>query len=256
MFEYEGMSLLANESPRNAPRPRGVREEGARAETLTRLQDRIRSMQRTEIDSAPLPTLPAVAALLPGGSLRAGAVYSVGESMSLVMAMMAGPSAAGAWCAVVGIPGFGVEAAARTGVNLERLVLVPTPGARWLEVAAAVADVATVVVARPPLGLAAAELERLSSRLRQRGSILLALGPWPRSEARLVPTAGSWAGIGEGHGYLSARELGVEVTDRAGFRRRGGLSFPEHGGVAAPDPAAIDIRRPQDALPGAVRGAR
>ncbi|UCR88732.1 hypothetical protein [Mycetocola spongiae] len=204
------------------------------SDTVARLRERISSMQRSELESQPLPTSEPVARLLPGRALRAGAVYSVQDSVSLAMALMAGPSAAGAWCGVVGLPEFGLEAAAQIGINLERLVLVPRPGREWLEVTAALADVVTVVLASPPSRLPAGEVARLSSRLRQRGATLITLGDWPQSEATLRARGSRWEQIGAGHGYLGSREVGIDITDRAGRARRGALRFPEAGGVALP----------------------
>jgi hypothetical protein len=71
--------------------------------TETRVQQ---ALDTATVDRA-LPTLPAIADLLPGAVLRGGSVYSVRGSTALVMAMMAGPSAEGAWCGVVGMPSIG-----------------------------------------------------------------------------------------------------------------------------------------------------
>ena len=73
------------------------------------------------------------------------------------MALLAGPSASGRWVAVAGMPEFGVEAADRFGIALERLVLVPDPGRQWLTVVAALADVIPVVAVRPVGRVAPAE---------------------------------------------------------------------------------------------------
>ena len=201
----------------------------AAASQVAELQARIRGMQRIRIDSHGLPTSPGVAELLPGGVLRAGAAYSVHSSTSLALALLAGPSAAGAWCGVVGMPSLGVEAAAASGIDLDRLVLVPDPGAQWLQVTAALADVVTVVLARPPSSLTSAEVARLGSRLRQRGSTLIALGDWPQSEATLRVAEDRWMGLGSGHGYLAARQVTVSVTGRTltGKPRRKQLWLPD-----------------------------
>ena len=75
-----------------------------------------------------LPVAPALAPLLPGHGLRRGTTVAVDRSAALALALVAGPSAAGAWLAAVGLPDLGVVAAAETGVVLDRLVLVPAPG--------------------------------------------------------------------------------------------------------------------------------
>src|SRR4051794_27074041 len=119
-------------------------------ELVRELQDRIRSMQRTKLDSRELPTVPALSDLLPGGALSAGSAYAVDDSTTLALGLLLGPSRAGSWCAVVGMPDLGVEAAAGLGIDLERLVLVPHPGDHWLSVVSALVDVVSVVLVRPP----------------------------------------------------------------------------------------------------------
>lgn len=186
-----------------------VADARASLDRILELQSRIRGMQETTLDTRALPTVPALAPLLPGGALRAGSSYAVHRSSLLAMAMLAGPSAAGSWCAVVGIPSFGAEAAARLGIDLDRLVLVPDPGDQWLGVTAAMADVVTVVLTRSPGRVSPGDLSRLSARLRQRGAALVVLGDWPQSEATLRVSGASWEGIGQGHGHLSARQVTV-----------------------------------------------
>ena len=193
---------------------------GAGADRVQELQSRIRQMQATKLDSRTIPTHPAIAALLPGGGLKQGSVYSLDRSAMLLMSLLAPPSQAGSWCAVIGIPEFGIEAAAHFGVELERLVLVPHPGDDWLAVTAAVADVMTVVVTRPPKRASDSSLARLAARLRQRGATLLVFGPWPQSEAMISLSAPQWHGIGAGHGHLSAREVTVTVTTATAGRPR------------------------------------
>ncbi len=179
-------------------------------------------MQATKLDTRSIPTHPAFAELLPGGSLLAGASYSVENSLTLLMALLAGPSAAGSWCGVVGIPEFGIEAAAGFGIDLDRLALVPHPGEHWLTVAAALADVLTVVVVRPSKRASDGAVARLAARIRQRGATLIVLGTWPQSEAMLSLSESRWGGIGSGHGYLAERQATVTVTSRAGGRPRSG----------------------------------
>jgi hypothetical protein len=190
------------------------------ASIIEQLQGRIRSMQAPRLDSRLIPTSSAIADLLPGGGLKQGAMYSLQNSATLLLALLATPSAAGLWCGVVGVPEFGIEAAASFGVDLERLVLVPHPGDQWLAVTAAVADVLGVVVTKPPRQASDASLSRLSARLRQRGSTLIVLGNWPQSEALLTLSENSWSGIGDGYGHLAARQVTVTVSTRMGGRPR------------------------------------
>ena len=117
-------------------------------DTVQALQARIDSLQRTRLDSRLLPTHEALADLLPAGGLQEGAVYTLSPSSALTMALLTGPSAAGAWCGVVGMPEFGIEAAEAMGIDLDRLVLVPHPGEQWLTVTAAIADALSVIAVR------------------------------------------------------------------------------------------------------------
>ncbi|MCS5719465.1 hypothetical protein N1027_15105 [Herbiconiux sp. CPCC 205763] len=188
-------------------------------EEIRALQSRIQQMQATKLDTRSVRTHPALEALLPGGSLRSGAAYSVESSTALVMALMAGPSADGVWCGVVGLPDFGVEAASRFGIDLERLALVPHPGEEWLTVTAAMADVVGVVVTRAPSRVTDSAIARLQARIRQRGVTLIVLGDWPQSEASLRIAESSWAGIGVGHGHLAERQVLVTATARVGSGR-------------------------------------
>ena len=196
-------------------------ERGAveRIDEVRELQARIRAMQSTTLDSRALDTSPTVAGLLPGGSLKTGVAYVIEGSTSLAMALMAGPSQAGAWCGVVGVPTFGTEAAKAAGIDLERLALAPYPGDQWLPVTAALADVLTVVLVRPPLPPSDGSVARLMARLRERGTTLIVLGQWPGAEARLRVRRSQWGGLGDGHGHLTSRQLTVEVAGRTGSPR-------------------------------------
>jgi hypothetical protein len=193
-----------------------VERAGAELERVRALQGRIRQMQKTRLDDAGFAVLPALAPLLPGGTIKAGGAYSVVGSIALVMALLAAPSRSGAWCAVVGIPEFGIEAAGRAGLDPSRLVLVPRPREHWLTVTATLAEALHLVVTRPGDGITDSDAARLGARLRGRGSALIVLGDWPRIEARLSITASEWSGLGAGHGYLASRRVTVTAASRAG----------------------------------------
>ena len=53
--------------------------------------------------SPPWPVDPTLADVLPDG-LRRGSTVSVAGSVSLLLAVLGGPSSAGAWCALIGLP--------------------------------------------------------------------------------------------------------------------------------------------------------
>jgi hypothetical protein len=252
MFEYGSMTLAAAtreyetlpaESPAVSPES-----------IIGELQQRIRSMQATKLDSRLIPTHPALADLLPGGGLKQGAMYSLeatsdGYGATLLLALLAGPSAAGSWCGVVGVPEFGVEAAASFGIDLDRLVLVPKPGDQWLAVTAAIADVMTVVVTKPPRVASEGNLARLAARLRQRGSTLIVVGShsaWPQSEALLSLSQSSWSGIGDGDGHLTARQVTVTVSTRKNGQ-------PRSARMWLPDPELQFARIESPAIRGVLR---
>lgn len=218
-----------------------MREQASGA-AVTDLRARLERAQGRRLDAPVLPVHPALAGLLPGGGLRQGAAYTVGSSTALTTALMAGPSQQGAWCAAVGMPRLGAEAAAQAGVRLERLVLIPDPGARWLAVVATLAEVMGLIAVRPAARASDADAARLGARLRDRGAVLLVQGAWPQAEAVLEVGEAHWSGLGAGHGRLT----GCEVTVRSGSRRwpaprRAGLLLPAPDGglTAAPSQPAL-----------------
>lgn len=217
----------------------------ARAEQIRSLQDRIRGMQRARLADRTLPTSAALADLLPERALAAGGSYVVDGSTALALELLREPSRAGSWCAVVGVPDLGVEAAAAAGLDLERLVLVPQPGEQWFAVVSALIDAVAVVLVQPPararVGEAAAG--RLAARLRQREAVLIATRDWPRASARLAVAESDWAGIGAGFGHLAARQVTVASSSPAwqGRTRSRRLWLPDaHGAVSPVAPRAAD----------------
>lgn len=208
------------------------------------LRAQLERMQSRRLDAPVLPTHPAFSPLLPGGGLRPGASYALAPSAALLLALLARPSQDGAWCAAIGMPDLGAEAAERYGLDLERFVFVPEPGSRWLAVVATIAEVLPVVAVRPPTRVSDAEVARLSARLRERGTVLLVQGAWPHAEAIVDVEAPHWSGLGAGHGYLAGRELTVSVTSRRSpTARRARMLLPAaDGGVALVEHAAPPAR--------------
>ena len=193
-----------------------------------------------------LPVLPALEALLPGGSLRRGSTVSVVGSTTLALALVAGPSGAGSWCAAVGLPSLGLAAAAEVGVELSRLALVAAPGPDWPAVVAALLDALDVVVVRPPARVAPAHVRRLGARARERGAVLVPVASWSGADVRLRVTASRWQGAGDGHGHLQARWMEVVAEGRraAARPRRARLWLPPPGeGTTAPGGAGAPPRR-------------
>jgi hypothetical protein len=188
---------------------------------VEQLRERVAAMESRPARQQ-LPVLPALADLAP---LHAGATYGV-DSASLALAMVAGASAAGEWVGFAGCPDFGAEAAAEVGVRLERTVVVPDPGAHWLEVTAALVDVLRVVVLRPPASVDARSAGILDSRLRTRAGALVVWGDWPRVEARLSIEKSRWTGPHDGLGRLQERHARVVVRRGARPPERAELSWP------------------------------
>jgi hypothetical protein len=153
--------------------------------------------------------------LLPGRGLRRGSTVAVVGATSLLIALLAGASQVGSWCAVVGLPTMGAVAAAELGCDLDRIAFVPHPGPDWPEVVAALLDGCDLVVAYPPAAVAPAIVRRLSARARQRGSVLVPVGSsWPGAELTLEAAGGTWYGLGRGRGRLRCRKLTVIVRGR------------------------------------------
>lgn len=165
---------------------------------------------------------PELAPLLPEG-LRRGAVTAVLGSSALLLGLVAHACVDGVWACVVGHPGLGLLAAARSGVPLDRLAVVPRPGPQAATVLAALVDGCGLVVVGPQVALPAADVRRLVARVRERGAALLTTAPWPGSQAVLEVTASRWSGLGEGDGRLRRAELHVVRRDRAQVRAPHGL---------------------------------
>jgi hypothetical protein len=209
-------------------RPADEPDPSAKRAQIAGLRERISRLQGRPGEAArPLDTHPALAGIV---QLRAGGTYQVAPEFGgagLALAMLAGPSAVGGWGAVVGMPDFGVEAAAALGVRLDRTVLVPDPGEVWLEAVGALVDVVTIVVVRPPGRVSEAQAGKLAARLRTREAALVSLGPWPRADVRLAVETPRWSGAGHGEGHLRARQVTVAVQRGMAPARRTDLWFPD-----------------------------
>lgn len=225
--------------------------------------------------TAVLPVVPPLAGLLSAGGLRRGRTVAVADgpgSTSLLLALLAAASAGGAWVGVVGRPRLGLVAAAEAGLRLDRLALVPEPGADLIAVTSALLDGLDVVVMSgvARAGVRAADRQRLAARARQRGAVLLPLGPWPGADTELSCVDVEWLGLeADGAGRLSARRVEVRARgrgiDQQGRSARVLLPGPD-GAVAALDgeyaggvadrrggPVALPAGRPRP-LPAQVAG--
>jgi hypothetical protein len=247
-----------------------VRRPGGRADPadLRRAAERVAPVSLA--GQRVLPLAPAFADLLPGGLPRgatvvvggppstagpdATGVAGVTGATSLALALVAAASAAGSWVAVIGLPAFGLGAAAGLGLAIERLVIVEAPPAeRWATVAGSLVGAFDMVILGAPAGagrVRPAEIRRLAARTRERGSVLLPLGssvagrsPMGEADLRIAVGTLGWEGLEAGHGLLRRRRVMVEVTGRraAARARRGELWLPDDEGRVRPvEPGEID----------------
>lgn len=167
-----------------------------------------------------LPVGPDLATMLPDGGLKPGSTISVLGSTSLLLSLAAEASAAGAWCAAVGFPALGAVAAAELGIDHERFVVVPDPGAQWANVASILFDGADLVLLQPPSAPNPADIRRLTARARERRVVLLCAGEWQGADLRLVSRRRQWDGLGVGHGHLATQEIEVSIEGRRSPRPR------------------------------------
>jgi hypothetical protein len=85
----------------------------------------------------------------------------------------------------------------------------------------------TVVAATVPPQFRVAEARRLVARVRERGSVLVAVGGWPGEAALRLRAEGSvWTGLGRGEGLLDARTLRVTVAGRGAAGRERSAEVP------------------------------
>lgn len=193
-----------------------------------------------------LPVSEELRTILPDHGLRRGSTIRIKDSVgatSLAISLLAEPLDAGSWAAVIGLPGFGIEAASNMGVPLGRLALVPHPGSDWREITAALLDSIDLVLLTPPIRCRAGDARKLAARARQRRSVLVICpleesavhasssspdAAWPESaDIDLAVTSTDWLGLRSGHGRLRSRTLSIAASGRrlAGPIRRANLSF-------------------------------
>lgn len=177
-----------------------------------------------------LPVPDALVPLVPFGGLRRGSAVRVEGSSSLLLALAAAACREGAWCAVVGMPDLGLAAAAEYGLPLDRVALVPAPGADTPAVLGAAIDGFDVIMLGDVPHLVERDRRHLASRLRHREAVLLTPCPWPGVEMVMSVTESRWGGIGQGHGALRGRDLTVRIGGRGAA---GGLGV--QGRFRSPD---------------------
>ncbi len=177
-----------------------------------------------------LPVTPALQEILPAGGLQRGSTVVVGSHRSsgattLALELLVGPSVGGCWCAVGGFAELGVLAASERGIDLSRLVLVPSLGGpdRWMQVLATLFDSVDAVLFVPPASVRPSEARRVAARARDRAAVLVVLdqaGRWPGPiDLRCTVTGSQWSGLSRGYGLLTSRRYEVEVSGRGAAAR-------------------------------------
>lgn len=187
-----------------------------------------------------LPVAASLTGLLPEGALRRGSTLVVAGpagrgTTSLGLALLCGASAAGHWCAAVGLDDPGVVAMAELGIDLRRVVFVPRPRGAWAAAAAELFEGMDAVLVRPPARVAHTAARRLRARARDRGAVLVVMvehrDDWPvPAFAVLELTGASW----HADGRLLERRADVLVTAQGLVRpRRVALLLPGPQGAIA-----------------------
>ncbi|MDA8295387.1 MAG: hypothetical protein M0004_02155 [Actinomycetota bacterium] len=249
-------------------------KRGDERAALSLLAQRLRptALAREELFglARPLAELIGTPGLRRGSTLVVEAAPGVSGASSLALCLLAGPAAEGATCAVVGLPGLGLLAAAELGVALERLVVVPDPGQRSAAAVAALLEGFDVVLAGFPAGLPTATARRLSARAKERRSVLIVAGrgvgapsasgpaqPWGEApEARLVAVASTWYTAPDSPsgapllGLFAGREVEVVARRRraAPEEVRQRLLLPALEGAARPDDWWVGVAPAPDAI--------
>lgn len=202
-----------------------------------------------------LPVSPALSGVLPTGLRRGTTVYLAGPcgATSLLLGLLAGASADGAWCALVGMPDVGPEAAAAAGVDLGRLAWVPDPGERWPTVVSILLEGLDIVAVGlgGPVRPRVVEARRLVARARQAGSVLMVSGEgWPEGpDLTLEVSGGRWEGLGQGYGSLLRRRLSVSLGGRRSGRRRQADLWLPGGSGAAEEADEVVVELPAEGRP-------
>ncbi len=205
----------------------------------------------------PQPVIDVVAPLRElfyNNAIRRGTVMAISGSSgstSLLFALLSAPLDQNLWASVIGTSSLGLESAKSIGVDLRRLVIVPKPGNQLFEAAATLVDSIDLVVlcieeyARDYFQPRA--IRRITSKVRQRGSVLILLSPLLRSSAppangsssrsqfssdlsckgnplhaiwseaidiHLVTRTLEWHGLEAGHGTLHSRLIEVASIGR------------------------------------------
>lgn len=221
--------------------------------------------------AGPVSVLPVTAdlrGLLPAGGLVGQvAIPSARGATSLLWRLLAGPSTAGLWCAIVGVRRLYPLAATAAGVTLDHLALIDVEGPedRLTALGALCEGVPVVVVSSS--GLTPRQVQRAASRARRSGTMLVwretSAVPVAGVDARLVPESCRWIGLREntdrhwGAGRLEACRLSVAATwrDRGRPRRAEVWPYGRPDTVMGPVVSLAERRSAGAAAPDRLHGS-
>jgi len=195
--------------------------------------------------------------VLPGTGLQRGWVTRVDGSASgrvFAWALLSEITRSGGWIAAVDVPGINLSAASEVGVSVERVLVISGVDAKnWAPtIGALIGSVDAVVYGSPRHRIGASTYRRLSSRCRERGTVLMHLAcghsasgtkvaPVEADIAFDVQTA-HWVGVGNGYGRLESRRISVSVSGRraSGRTRKGTFMVPDVDGAIRAVPDTVD----------------
>lgn len=153
--------------------------------------------------------------VLPGGGLARQAVTEVSDCPALVIELIREVSAGGGHVGVVGWP----ELSFADVESLDRVIVVPEPGADPLGVVSVLVEGLDLVVWRSsvPLNLSPVRARPLLGRLRKGHACLVLVNAHVQSPAaRLDARVSTYRGIGQGTGRIRGYDIAVkEATRRA-----------------------------------------
>lgn len=270
----------------------------ALAQVLSALGDRVAPVSMALERTLPVPD-DCRELFAEGGLVRGRVLSCVGPAATtMALRVVSAAVDAGGWLAVIDLPTLGLDAASELGVALERVVAIDTtrrssraaaekssvdgdtgsgaagvagaaggaieamveadPGV-WADAVAAAADGFEVLLTRVPAGVRPATMRKVSTRLQQRGVVMMVIGDPGALVCDGVLDTGQqvWSGLGAGWGSLQHRSVDVTATGRRlPGRRCRTLEFPVPESLEAQLPAAQlpaaqlgDTQLPETQLP-------
>lgn len=185
------------------------------------VKDNLASLDLQSLRATARPTLPMssdIKGLVGQRGIRLGSTVAVIGSTSLLQTLLRTPTQQGFWSVVVGMPTFGVLAAAEIGVAIERLLFVHHPKDAWITIASSLLDAFPIVVLQPTPYFTHSQARRLSAKAQARHHILITYGEhaarWPQCDYIFHGENVHWDGVSQGYGYLHTQKMNVAVRGK------------------------------------------